>query len=38
MEDKHITITYTTAEHDCDTCGGSYAESYILECNGKTVW
>lgn len=34
--DKHITVTYTTAEHDCDTCGSSYAESYILECNGKT--
>ena len=36
MSDKHITITYTTADHDCDTCGSSYAESYILECNGKT--
>lgn len=36
MTDKHITITYTTSEHDCDTCGSSFAESYILECNGKT--
>lgn len=35
MKDKHITITYTADEHDCETCGSSYAESYILECSGK---
>lgn len=36
MSSNKVTITYTSDEHDCETCGSSFAESYILECDGKT--
>lgn len=32
-----ILIQHTTDEHDCETCGPSYAESHMTEFNGKII-
>lgn len=32
---KNIKLTYSTDEYDCEDCGGSYADSWLLECEGK---
>lgn len=32
---KKIKLTNSTDQYSCETCGGSYAESWLLECEGK---
>jgi hypothetical protein len=34
---KKIVIKYTTAEHDCETCGGTWEESYQLLCKDVVI-
>jgi hypothetical protein len=34
MMGKRVDIVYSADEWDCETCGGSYCDSYQIRCEG----